>query len=77
MRQLINTVAPRATTCDMAAIRVGVWRVMLALEESGQVEISRPNTGNGSFASYRWKTITSSPRNPLHKPSQYVRATAP
>lgn len=77
MRQILNHVAPHAAANQLAVVRVGVWRVLIALQESGQVGIDMPNGGNGSYAEYWWKTITSSATQPLQKPAQYVRATAP
>ena len=71
MRQIINHVAPRATGRRLAVVRTGVWRVLQALEESGQVQIIRPDE-NGSHAEYCWKTITSSSGKPFQKPSQYA-----
>jgi len=59
MRQILNHVVPRADQRQLAVARTGVWRALLALEESGQVVISRPDV-NGSHAEYGWKTITSS-----------------
>jgi len=37
MRQIINHVAPRADQRQRAVVRTGVWRVLVALEESGQI----------------------------------------
>lgn len=71
MRQVLNHVAPRATPNQLPAIRVGVWRALCALEESGQVCIDRPEGRNGSYAEYWWQTITSDRGQPLQKPAQY------
>lgn len=76
MRQLINHAAPRATLAEMPTLRCGIWRVLQLLEESGQVEIIRPEK-NGGSAAYRWKTISSFAGKPSRKPSQFVRANAP
>ena len=77
MRQIINHVAPRATSKQVPAVRVGVWRVLRELEESGQVCVDRKEGQNGSYAEYSWQTITSCGGKPFQKPSQYVRANAP
>lgn len=71
MRQIINHVAPRANGRQLAVVRTGVWRVLQALEESGQVRIVRPDE-NGSHAEYCWQTITSSSGKAFQKPSQYA-----
>ncbi len=71
MRQVLNHVAPRASQRQLPAIRVGVWRALCALEESGQVGIDRGEGINGSSAEYWWQTITSDRGQPLQKPAQY------
>ena len=76
MRQIIRYVAPRATGRQLAVVRTGVWRVLQALEDSGQVQISRP-VENGSHAEYWWQTITSSSGNAFQNPSQYAGEHAP
>lgn len=79
MRHVVKHVAPHAQASDLSRIRVGVWRVLSTLEQSGQVEAHRENAANGSYAEYSWKdkTITSSSLKPLQEPSQYVREIAP
>ena len=71
MRQILNHVAPRANQRRLAIVRTGVWRALLALEESGQVVIIRP-AENGGHAEYFWQTITSSASEPFQKPAQYA-----
>ena len=76
MREIIRYVAPRASGRQLAVVRTGVWRVLSALEESGQVEIKRSGS-SGAHAEYCWKSITSSSGKAFQEPSQYVRAIAP
>lgn len=54
MCQIVNYVAPGATTKQTAVVKTGVWRVLMALEASGQVYIARSGI-NGSGADYVWK----------------------
>jgi len=58
MTEIIRYVAPRAKGRQRAVVRTGLWRVLQALEESGQVCIDRPEE-NGAHAEYWWQTITS------------------
>lgn len=58
MREIINHVAPRASQKQRTVIKVGVWRVLAALEESGQIESSRSDTPRGAHVRYWWKSIT-------------------
>jgi hypothetical protein len=76
MRQILNHVSPRADGRRLAVVRTGVWRALQALEESGQVVISRPDA-NGAHAEYWWKSITSGSCEAFQKPQQYVRAITP
>ncbi len=76
MRQIIRHVQPKATAKELPIIRTGVWRVLQALEESGQVRIERPET-NGAPAEYWWETITSRPENHFRNPYNNGRALAP
>ncbi|TFL14204.1 hypothetical protein CSC67_08615 [Pusillimonas caeni] len=55
MRHIVNYVAPGASTRQKASIREGVRRVVLALEESGQISSTREEVPNGSDAEYWWK----------------------
>lgn len=71
MRQILNHVAPRASQRQLAVVRTGVWRALLALEESGQVSIKRPDR-NGSHGEYWWETITSGTGKAFQKPAQYA-----
>ena len=73
MRQIINHVAPRADQRQRAIVRTGVWRVLLALESSGQVGSSRSETENGEHAEYWWKSITSASLEPFQKALQSTR----
>lgn len=71
MRQILNHVAPRADQRQLAIVRTGVWRALMALEESGQVSVIRPEV-NGSHAEYCWQTITSTSGKAFQKPAQYA-----
>ncbi|VFR31955.1 hypothetical protein ANDO1_3059 [plant metagenome] len=64
MRHILNHVVPRASAAQVRAARMGVWRVLGALAQSGQVRIDRPDGRNGSYAEYSWQTITSDAGNP-------------
>lgn len=55
MRHIVNHVAPRSATQQRASIRELVRRVLLALEESGQIGSTRDEIENGSGAQYWWK----------------------
>ncbi len=77
MRQIINHVAPRADQRQRAVVRTGVWRVLVALEKSGQLASTRDASESRVHFEYWWQTITSAPGNAFQKPSQYVRAPAP
>ena len=77
MRQIINHVAPRADQRHRAVVRTGVWRVLIALEETGHIASSREEVANGAHAEYWWKSITSGSGKAFQKPSQYVRVLAP
>ena len=55
VRQLVNTVAPRALPKQRASIREGVRRVLVALEASGQIESTRGEIVSGADAEYWWK----------------------
>lgn len=76
MRHILHHVATRATAAELAKVCVGVWRVLGALQESGQIKSDRAEAGNGHYAQYSGKTITSGGGEPLHKPAQYVRTIA-
>lgn len=57
VRQLVNAVAPRATPQQRASVRIGVHRVLLALEKSGQVRSTREGVRNGATASTGGRTL--------------------
>lgn len=77
MRQIINHVAPRADQRQRAVVRTGVWRVLVALEDSGHIETTRHDAESRVHVEYWWSTITSCSGKAFQKPSQYVRALAP
>lgn len=77
MRQIINQVAPRASKRQRAIVRTGVWRVLLALEESGHIATSRDEAVSGAHVEYWWKSITLTSGKASQEPSQYVRGLAP
>lgn len=77
MKQIINYVDPRAGTRQRAVLRTGVWRVLVALEESGQITSTRDEAESRVHVEYWWGTITSASGKAFQKPSQYVRALAP
>lgn len=77
MRQIINHVAPRADQRQRAVVRTGVWRVLVALEESGQITSTRDEAESRVLVEYWWETITSASGKAFQKPSQYVRELAP
>ena len=55
VRNLVNAIAPRASTRARASIREGVRRVLVALEDSGQVGSTREEVANGADGEYWWK----------------------
>lgn len=55
VRHIVNSVAPHAPAKRRASIREGVRRVLLALEESGQVGSTREEVANGADGEYWWK----------------------
>lgn len=71
VRHIVRFVAPNSTPKQRASIRVGIQRVLNALEDSGQIESSRGQVANGADAEYWWKTATSSPCRPQQEPQQY------
>lgn len=77
MRHIINHVSPGANPRQRAVIRTGLWRVLAALEESGQVESSRATAVKGEHVEYWWKSITSGASKPFQEPSQYAGTIAP
>ncbi|APX75805.1 hypothetical protein BUW96_13620 [Achromobacter insolitus] len=77
MRQIINHVAPRADQRQRAVVRTGVWRVLVALEESGQIASTGDEVESRVHVEYWWSTTTSASGKAFQEPSQYVRALAP
>jgi hypothetical protein len=77
MKQIINYAAPRADSRERAVVRTGVWRVLVALEECGQISSTRAEASARVHVEYWWGNITSAPGKPFQEPSQYVRALAP
>lgn len=77
MRQIINHVAPRADQRQRAVVRTGVWRVLVALEEAGQISSTRDEVQSRVHVEYWWSTITSTSGKASQEPSQYVRDLAP
>lgn len=55
VRNLVNSIAPHASPRARASIREGVRRVLLALEESGQVGSTREEVPYGADGEYWWK----------------------
>ncbi|AWB32365.1 hypothetical protein DBV39_00065 [Orrella marina] len=55
IRQIVNHAAPWATPRQRQSIREGVRRVVLSLEENGQVCSTRSQVCNGGDAEYWWK----------------------
>lgn len=71
VRHIVGYVAPNSTPKQRASIRVGIQRVLYALETNGQIDSSRAQTVNGGDAEYWWKTATSTACRPQQKPQQY------
>ncbi|ANY17237.1 hypothetical protein [Bordetella pseudohinzii] len=76
MKQIINYVDPRADARQRAVLRTGVWRVLVALEESGQIGSNREEAAARVHVEYWWSVITTVPGGSCQEPSQYVRALA-
>lgn len=70
MRQIINHVAPRADQRQRAVVRTGVWRVLVALEESGQIASTRDEAESRVQVEYWWATITSTSGKAFQDPSR-------
>ncbi|MCL4822581.1 MAG: hypothetical protein KJZ57_00055 [Anaerolineales bacterium] len=54
---IVRYVAAQRRELVRPRLRIGVHRVLMALVESGQVERDPPGR-YGSYAVYRWKTVT-------------------
>ncbi len=71
VRNLVSYVAPSATPKQKASIRVGIQRVLSALEDSDQIGSTRGQIVNGADAEYWWKTATCKACPPQQEPQQY------
>ncbi|WP_321905143.1 hypothetical protein [Paraburkholderia tropica] len=55
MRQLVQSIAGKhAEEREKKQVRMGVWRVLKLLEESGHIVVEA-QAGRGASASYAWK----------------------
>lgn len=55
VREVVNSVVPKATVQQRASIREGIRRVLISLERSGHVGSTRGEIVNGADAEYWWK----------------------
>jgi hypothetical protein len=70
MRNIVYSIAGRkADDREKKQVRIGVWRVLKVLEESGHIVIEAQD-GRGASAQYAWRTSSDSIAKVLHADSQ-------
>lgn len=67
MRQLVaSIVGNKADDREKKQVRMGVWRVLKLLEESGHIVVEAQE-GRGASAQYAWKTFSDVKAKVLHE----------
>jgi hypothetical protein len=70
MREIVNYIAGRhATDKEKKQVRIGVWRVLKMLEESGHIEVETQE-GRGASALYAWRSSFRNEEKVLHADQQ-------
>lgn len=77
VRQIVNHAAPGSTPKQRMSIREGIRRVLLSLEDSGQVASTRAEVPNGANAEYWWKPQHEVLANRNANRDNFGRALAP
>lgn len=68
MMHIVNSICGKhATIKEKKQVRMGVWRVLKLLEESGHIDVESQE-GRGASAQYAWKTLAG--EKVLHANSQ-------
>jgi len=69
MVHIVNSICGKhATIKEKKQVRMGVWRVLKLLEESGHIDVEAQE-GRGASAQYAWKTSAAESKV-LHENSQ-------
>jgi hypothetical protein len=75
MVHIVNSICGKnASIKEKKQVRMGVWRVLKMLEESGHIDVEAQE-GRGASAQYAWKAFDADPKV-LHENSQSASGCA-
>ncbi|MBB5508140.1 hypothetical protein [Paraburkholderia atlantica] len=76
MLEIVNYIAGRhAEQREKKQVRMGVWRVIQMLEESGHIDVEA-QSGRGAAARYAWRTSAHDSAKVLHEKVESTTETA-